>query len=269
MFSYFDLLSELFLVSMVDIYSKVTQGMTHIKLFLNKTGDDASAWLQPKKAILSTLAKSFGDYVRFVPTTSGKLMRKTDVLDNLFFKAFLKEEEHLQHLKAETLALIAQAHAKKDTSNVGHLAHCLINLLSYKQGVLLSDPDEAFRACFQATDIFCQAVASLKIEVSFKPDQASVWDKQRERHVLDHIRQLEQAIQLFMYVTELGKIASDLAKLSTIIDDSRFREMQATLESLKAQRSLFQEHRERTAELYERFTLAMVELFKALHQVDP
>lgn len=133
---------------MVDIYSKVTQGLTHIKLFHNKTGEEAPEWLQPKKAILTTLVKSFADYVRFVPTTSGKLMRKSEVLDNLFTKAFLKEEDQLQHLKAQTLHLIAQAHAKKDTSNLGHLSHCLINLLSYKQGALISDPKEAYTACF-------------------------------------------------------------------------------------------------------------------------
>lgn len=147
-FSYFDLLSELFLISMVDIYNKVTEGLTHIKLFHNKTGDEAPAWLLPKKAIFSTIAKSFADYVRFVPTTSGKLLRKSDVLDNLFTKAFIKEEEHLQHLKAQTLMLIAQAHTKKDTSNVGHLSHCLINLISYKQGALITDPNEAYSACF-------------------------------------------------------------------------------------------------------------------------
>jgi len=72
-----------------------------------------------------------------------------------------------------------------------------------------------------------------------------------------------------MYVTEMGKIASDLAKVGTIINDTRFREMHATLESLKALKNIFQEDREGTAELYERFTLAMVELFRALHQIDP
>jgi hypothetical protein len=40
----------------------------------------------------------------------------------------------------------------------------------------------------------------------------------KERQLFEVIRSIDSAIQLFLYVTEEGKISSDLAKLRSIID---------------------------------------------------
>jgi hypothetical protein len=76
--------------------------------------------------MMKALALSFGDYVMFEPLTSGKLIKKSDVIDNVFFSAFFTQddssisledkssnagEEYLRSIKEETLRLIALCHS--------------------------------------------------------------------------------------------------------------------------------------------------------------
>ena len=39
------------------------------------------------------------------------------------------------------------------------------------------------------------------------------WDKTKQRRIVELTKQVERTIQLFMYITEEGKISSDLGKL--------------------------------------------------------
>ena len=71
------------------------------------------------------MAHSFKDFVRFVP--SSKVVRKGDVIDNFYFKAFVDDEDSLRILKKATLELIKDG----EPSIVGHLALSLTNMLSY------------------------------------------------------------------------------------------------------------------------------------------
>lgn len=76
-------------------------------------------------------------------------------------------------------------------------------------------------------DLFSDGIAKLKETISFKnratkDDDGSrkdrqKWDKKLERFIIDMIRQLEIAIQLFMYITEEGKISSDIGKIENIL----------------------------------------------------
>jgi hypothetical protein len=76
--------------------------------------------------MMKALALSFGDYVMFEPLTSGKLIKKSDFIDNVFFSAFFTQddssisledkssnagEEYLRSIKEETLRLIALCHS--------------------------------------------------------------------------------------------------------------------------------------------------------------
>lgn len=86
---------------------------------------------------MKTLVNSFADYILFNPTTSGKLIKKSDVIENFFFKSFQQEDpespaiDFLKRIKVETMRIISESHLNSDTRNVGHLALCLTNLLSY------------------------------------------------------------------------------------------------------------------------------------------
>jgi hypothetical protein len=64
-------------------------------------------------------------------------------------------------------------------------------------------------------------IARLREEISYKESSSEIpkekWDKTKEKYINDIIRQIEFTIQLFMYVTEEGKISSDLIKLNNII----------------------------------------------------
>ena len=69
------------------------------------------------------------------------------------------------------------------------------------------------------------AIARLKEEVSYKEVEVAVkekWDKAKEKTINDIIKQIEFTIQLFMYITEEGKISSDIGKLSNIMGSKTF-----------------------------------------------
>ena len=83
-FSYFDRVSELFLVTLLDIYNHASKGFKH-------------AFKKMPKELSTVLAQSFKDFLRFVP--SGKVVRKGDVIDNFYFKAFVDDEDSLRILK--------------------------------------------------------------------------------------------------------------------------------------------------------------------------
>lgn len=80
-----------------------------------------------------------------------------------------------------------------------------------------------FQAAAEIMDLFRAAVASLKKEISYQDvsagevKPAEKWDKVKEKTINDIIKQIEYTIQLFMYITEEGKISSDLGKLTSII----------------------------------------------------
>jgi hypothetical protein len=65
-------------------------------------------------------------------------------------------------------------------------------------------------------ELFKVAVGSLKREISYK-EGGEKWDKNKEKNINDIIRQIEFSIQLFIYITEEGKISCDLGKLKSII----------------------------------------------------
>jgi len=44
-------------------------------------------------------------------------------------------------------------------------------------------------------------------------------DKKRERSINDIIRNIETTVSLFLYITEEGKISSDIGKLTGILGD--------------------------------------------------
>lgn len=99
---------------------------------------------------------------------------------------------------------------------MGYLSICLTNLLSYKRGQMMT-PKHVFQAIAEIMELFKAAVGGLKKEISYKEGEVQKWDKNKEKTINDIIRQIEFTIQLFIYITEEGKISCDLGKLKSII----------------------------------------------------
>jgi hypothetical protein len=64
---------------------------------------------------------------------------------------------------------------------------------------------------------------TLKEEISYKSpnplgEPKKDWDKVKQRRIIELTKQVEKSIQLFMYITEEGKISSDLGKLANILN---------------------------------------------------
>jgi len=96
-----------------------------------------------KLDIMKILVKTFGDYLRFNPVTTGRVIKKGEIIDNVFFKASLDPEtgnefkELLVEVKNHTLEIISESLLNKDSSNLGALSLCLTCLLSYRHGALV------------------------------------------------------------------------------------------------------------------------------------
>ena len=90
-------------------------------------------------------------------------------------------------------------------------------------------------------------------------------------------KQIEKTIQLFMYITEEGKISSDLGKLANILGSKEKLntesmpglEIQLDALNQRNQDNIFHQHKEQTAEVYHKITLLIIDLFKAMHSMDP
>jgi hypothetical protein len=78
-------------------------------------------------------------------------------------------------------------------------------------------PQHVFQAIAEIIELFKAAIGSLKKEISYREGEVQKWDKSKEKIINDIIRQIEFTIQLFIYITEEGKISCDLGKLKSII----------------------------------------------------
>ena len=79
-----------------------------------------------------------------------------------------------------------------------------------------------------------------------------------------------------MYITEEGKISTDLSKLGSILNqssslDDKFKDLQDNLDRLtqRNKQNIFQNSKDETADMLTKFTLATIDLFKSLHYIDP
>ncbi len=129
----------------------------------------------------------------------------------------------LYSIRNSLFDLITECHISKDFNNMGYLSICLTNFLSYKHGAIVT-PQKVFQAVAEIIELFKVAVASLKKEITYQDSAQTAgvksyqkWDKVKEKTINDIIKQIEYTIQLFMYITEEGKISSDLGKLGSII----------------------------------------------------
>jgi hypothetical protein len=48
---------------------------------------------QTKTNIYKTLSRSFGDYLKFNPTSQGKLVRKGEIIENIFFRLGAEKDD--------------------------------------------------------------------------------------------------------------------------------------------------------------------------------
>ena len=80
-----------------------------------------------------------------------------------------------------------------------------------------------------------------------------------------------------MYITEEGKISSDLGKLKSIIGqqnssrDQQINELENKLDHIqqKNKDNIFNTHLVETAEIFQKEILIIIDLFKAMHTMDP
>ena len=126
----------------------------------------------------------------------------------------------LRSIKEATLESIREAHINHEFRTLGHQSLCLEHLLSYRHGLLLNEK-EVFQSIHEVMALFQLMVQSLKDEITHKQtDQGQPkkdWDKPRQRRIVELTKQVDKTIQLFMYITEEGKISSDLGKLANIL----------------------------------------------------
>jgi hypothetical protein len=71
--------------------------------------------------------------------------------------------------------------------------------------------------------LFQMMSQTLKEEISYQSpsplgEPKKDWDKVKQRRIVELTKQVEKSIQLFMYITEEGKISSDLGKLANILN---------------------------------------------------
>jgi hypothetical protein len=67
---------------------------------------------------------------------------------------------------------------------------------------------------------------TLKEEISYQSTNSlgetkKEWNKFKILRINELIKQVEKSIQLFMYITEEGKISSDLGKLANILNSQQ------------------------------------------------
>lgn len=126
------------------------------------------------------------------------------------------------------------------------------NLLSYKHSLLLGEK-EVFNAIFEIISMAQIQIAKMKEQVSYRKrdSKEEKLDKKTERGIKDILIEVETTLHLFMYITEEGKISSDLSKLENIMSkksalDDRFKDIDSHLEKLneKSNQSVFSQNKE-------------------------
>jgi hypothetical protein len=73
----------------------------------------------------------------------------------------------LTSIRDSVFELITESHISKDCSNMGYMAICLTNLLSYRHGKMIQ-AKQVFQAAFEILDMFRIAIAKIKEEISYK-----------------------------------------------------------------------------------------------------
>ena len=142
---------------------------------------------------------------------SQKLIRKVDLLDNVVFKAGAECEEVMGKIRDDVKGLIRDNNGQdpaKMMHIVGTLAYALTCLISYKRNVLFPLEKDLFECIHSVVDQFRQTIPEFRRLISKEGE---------DKESLDAVRQFDQCLQLFLFVTEEGKIASDLNKLSSIL----------------------------------------------------
>jgi hypothetical protein len=125
-----------------------------------------------KKEIFKIVGLSFKEYLNFTPISSGKLMKKTELLELIFYKLPILPDitldistTFLQSIKSDLFTSLTEAHLSSDLRNLGDFSACLTNLLSYKHGQILSHK-ELFQALFEIFAMSSQAIALLSAEIT-------------------------------------------------------------------------------------------------------
>jgi hypothetical protein len=135
-----------------------------------------------KKDIFRIISISFTDYLKYNPSTTGKLIKKSDIFESIFFKMGSDLEEPieaqnmLKTLKDSVFEITSESHMNNDLSNLGAIALCLTDIISFKHGILIT-PKEAFQACYEVLALLHLAIAKLKEDISYKGLETSVDQK--------------------------------------------------------------------------------------------
>ena len=113
----------------------------------------------PRKELFKIVGLSFKDYLNFDPLTQGKLIKKSDVIENLFFRLgidtidVVEASNMLRSIKEATLESIREAHLNREFMTLGHQSLCLEHLLSYRHGLLLNHK-EVFQSIHEVMALF-------------------------------------------------------------------------------------------------------------------
>jgi hypothetical protein len=97
----------------------------------------------PRKELFKIIALSFKDYLNFCPLSQGKLIKKSEVIESLFFRLGVDQQDAdfqamLRAIKESILDSIRDAHINQDVKSLGDLSISLEHLLSYRHGLLVN-----------------------------------------------------------------------------------------------------------------------------------
>jgi hypothetical protein len=96
-----------------------------------------------RKELYKIIALSFKDYLNFSPLTQGKLIKKCEVIESMFFRLGVDQQDAdfqamLRAIKESTFESISDALLNRDFKSLGDLSVCLEHLLSYRHGLLVN-----------------------------------------------------------------------------------------------------------------------------------
>lgn len=97
----------------------------------------------PRKELYKIIGLSFKDYLNFSPLSQGKLIKKSEVIESLFFRLGVDQQDAdfqamLRAIKESVLDSIRDAHLNRDFQILGDLSVSLEHLLSYRHGLLVN-----------------------------------------------------------------------------------------------------------------------------------
>ncbi|CDW84627.1 ubiquitin hect domain family protein [Stylonychia lemnae] len=224
-----------------------------------------------KLDLLDLIRKSIGNYLKFIPQNFANI-KKHEVIDKIYFtvgKDFKKNE--IQALVKDVKQTIIQSIVHGEKEQVGVLAYSLACLMSYKRGELLDQSDLFTNGIERILDLYRQAIKDLRVEIDFQNENFNA------AKVTDIVKQLDQCLSLFLYISEEAKITSDISKLHHMLGQTQQSQQTPTLIeikqeleklTLKNEKNIFKNNPQKTSQTFKDCTMCTIELHRSMHNMN-